>query len=71
MSLNKYCFAYHVKDGKPSCNALNEIDCTKCTFYKKRKEIKNNPFYAYSFKDKKELEILKNKLNIKDEDIIK
>lgn len=56
MSLQKYCFAYYEKDNKPKCNALNEIDCTNCKFFKKKAQIKDNPFYAYSFKTKEEYE---------------
>lgn len=33
------------------CNALNEKDCKNCSFYKPRNKIKNNPFYAFSYRD--------------------
>lgn len=46
------CFAYNSKNR--SCHALKEIDCRHCKFYKHRKEIKNNPFYGYSWKNKEE-----------------
>ena len=54
----KSCFA---RINRTRCNALNDKDCLDCPFYKKREEIKNNPFYGYSYKDyKKHAEDMKN-----------
>lgn len=47
--LRKDCFAYKEISYKPICNALKEIDCKDCPFYKNRKEVKNNIFYEQSF----------------------
>lgn len=51
MSVKKDCFAYCKKKGKYVCNALEDLCCEDCRFYKKRSEIKENPYYAYSYKD--------------------
>lgn len=51
----KDCFAYIEKDGNPSCNCLTKMQCKDCSFYKKSIEIKDNPFYAFSYKDKRKL----------------
>lgn len=56
------CFAY-VNEHR--CNALTEKNCENCQFYKDRKEIKNNPFYPYSYNSLEEYE-----KDIKDKNII-
>lgn len=55
-SIKKDCFAYKEIECRPECHALREMDCTICKFYKPRKSITNNPYYGYSYKDKKQLE---------------
>ena len=57
------CFAFI---STYECNALKEIDCNKCAFYKPKKEVKNNVFYPWSYsslqkylKDKEKLEEVK------------
>lgn len=63
----KDCFC-RINESK--CNALNEKDCKNCSFYKKRCEIKNNPYYAYSYKNlKKHSEDVK-KYKVNQDDII-
>ena len=49
--IKKDCFAFiSIRE----CNSLTIIDCTKCPFFKKKAEIKNNVFYPWSYKSKKE-----------------
>lgn len=40
------CFA---RIGSNYCNVLNEKKCKGCKFFKPKSEIKNNPYYAYSY----------------------
>lgn len=61
------CFA---RIDRTHCNALNEKDCLNCPFYKKREEIKNNPFYGYSYKDPKKHAEDMCKYKINPEDVI-
>lgn len=65
--VKKDCFAY-IKENK--CNALIEMNCEKCPFYKKRNEIKNNPYYAYSYSDKKRHKKDMDKNHIKESQVI-
>ena len=50
----KKCFA---RIDANTCNALVNKNCNNCKFYKPKSEIKNNIFYQYSFRTKKEYEI--------------
>ena len=47
------CFAIEIPEdvikGKVTCKALGKPDCEKCSFYKKKSEIKNNIFYKDSY----------------------
>lgn len=52
MPIKSNCFAAR-QDNK--CHALNELDCTGCRFYKHKKEIKDNPFYKFSWKNKEQM----------------
>lgn len=47
------CFAYM---NKHRCNALDKINCENCKFFKERTEIRNNPFYPYSYDSYREFE---------------
>lgn len=68
--MKKDCFAFCKKKGKNVCNVLEDLSCEDCRFYKNRNEIKNNPYYAFSYKDKlKHKEDVK-KMNIKKEAIV-
>ena len=63
----KDCFC---RINEKKCNALTEKKCENCSFYKKRCEIKNNPYYAYSYKNlKKHSEDVK-KYKVNPDDII-
>lgn len=46
------CFA---RVNKERCHALVEKNCENCKFYKHRDKIKRNPFYGFSYKNKKDL----------------
>lgn len=48
--VKKDCFAYKEFSGVPYCNALKDMNCKNCKFYKDKKEVKNNIFYKESFK---------------------
>lgn len=48
--IKKDCFAYKETSGIPYCNALKEMECKDCPFYKEKSEVKNNIFYPESFK---------------------
>ena len=61
------CFA---RINENECNALAKKECKKCRFYKHRDKIKNNPYYAYSFKDKDKHRRVVEKYGIKDSQII-
>lgn len=61
------CFA---RIDRTHCNALNEKDCLNCAFYKKREEIKNNPFYGYSYKKSEEHAKDMKRYRINPEDVI-
>lgn len=53
------CFAYI---NNHRCHALDTKNCVNCKFYKDREEIKNNPFYPFSYKSLEEYkEARKNK----------
>lgn len=56
------CFA---RIDENTCNALIKKECKNCKFYKHRAMIKNNPFYAYSYDDVKQLKKDINKRGIK------
>lgn len=47
------CFAIEIPEDvikdKVTCKVLGKPDCEKCSFYKKRTEIKNNIFYKDSY----------------------
>lgn len=58
--IRKNCFAYLRETNE--CNALTELDCTFCRFYKPRKEVKNNVFYKWSFKNEEEYQEAMQKL---------
>lgn len=67
MTIKSNCFAAR-KDNK--CHALTVLDCTRCRFYKHRKDIKDNPFYRYSWKNEEKVKkIIKMKV-IKEEHIM-
>lgn len=68
MKIKKDCFAYI--EEKNECNALTEIECEKCPFYKNRNKIKNNPFYAYSYDNKKKHKRDMEKTKIKKSQVI-
>ena len=56
MACKKNCFAYREnKEGKPYCNALVEIKCENCVFYKDKDYELANMFYEnnVSREDKK------------------
>ena len=61
------CFA---RIDRTHCNALNEKDCKGCPFFKLRKEIKNNPYYGYSYKTVEEHEEDMKKYKINPDDVI-
>ncbi len=66
-SIKNDCFA---RIGSTKCNALTEKNCENCSFYKKRCEIKDNPYYAYSYKNlKKHSEDVK-KYKVNPDDIL-
>lgn len=58
----KSCFAWIDNE---KCNALTEKECKNCKFYKKRKAIKNNPYYPYSYKSMKDFETDLKKYNLR------
>lgn len=67
MPIKENCFAYD--NNRKRCHALKELDCTSCHFYKNKKEIVDNPFYKYSWKNEykiqriiKKYKIAKNKI---------
>jgi len=59
------CFA---RIDENTCNALVTKRCQHCRFYQHRADIKNNPFYAFSYKDIRQLksDIKKRKIRIKE-----
>lgn len=61
------CFA---KINDTTCNALTKKECSNCKFYQPRTSIRNNPFYAYSYDDIKQLKRDLNIKNIKIEEVI-
>lgn len=63
----KSCFA---RGNEHKCNALNEKHCKGCSFYKHRNEIKNNPFYAYSYRSLKKHDEDMKKHRINPDDVI-
>ncbi len=65
------CFAHFKKNNKSQCNVFKEMNCENCSFYKLRKEIKNNPYYAYSYEDKKQFKKDKEKNHVKDDQIVR
>ena len=64
--IKENCFAYIKKEKK--CNALCELNCDNCSFYRDKSTIKANPFYPYSYASKiGYLNDLRNyKINIKE-----
>lgn len=66
MTNNYDCFA----DCGDGCHALNEKECKGCSFYTPRCQIKDNPFYKYSWIDKDKMKNLTKKLLIKREQIM-
>lgn len=67
MPIKNNCFTAK-EDG--TCHALNETDCTRCKFYKHRKDIKDNPFYKYSWKNEEKMKEIIKKNGIKEEQIM-
>lgn len=63
----KDCFA---RIDRNKCNALIERQCNGCRFYKHREKIRNNPYYAYSFKNKEEHLKMMKKYKILDEQVV-
>jgi len=61
------CFA---RINETTCNALNKKECRHCRFYQHKAYIKNNPFYAYSYSDLKQLKKDISKRNIKIEEVV-
>lgn len=50
--IKEECFAYKEKqdaNNTPYCNALTELKCDNCSFYKHFKKERNNVFYPGSF----------------------
>lgn len=47
------CFAIEIPEDvikdKVTCKVIGKPDCEKCSFYKKKEEIKNNIFYKDSY----------------------
>ena len=66
------CFAVEIPEDalkeKVECKVFGKPDCEKCSFYKKKSEIKNNIFYKYSYDNEedyyKDLAEYKKKYNI-------
>ena len=46
---NEDCFAFKKNGQKCECHALVEINCKNCRFYKSRREVKRNPYYAICY----------------------
>lgn len=61
------CFA---RIDNKHCNALKTKKCSHCKFYKDRKEIVNNPFYAWSYKNSRKHELDMKKYKIRKGDVI-
>ena len=62
------CFADR-KDG--TCHALIRKNCMLCEFYCPRTKIKDNPFYEYSYVNKRKMEIEKERRRITDNLVMK
>lgn len=63
--MKEKCFADR-KDG--TCHALINKKCKGCKFYKPRDDIKDNPFYEYSYENIGKMKgIIKDKLIRKDQ----
>lgn len=51
MKIKRSCFAHKERNGIPECNCLKGLYCEDCPFYKNKKDVKNNIFYEYSFRN--------------------
>lgn len=67
---NEDCFAFKKVGRKCECHALIELNCKNCRFYKLKSEVKNNPFYAQSFKNPVEHKAAMKKKNIKEDQVL-
>lgn len=66
--IKERCFAER-RDGK--CHALTTKRCEFCSFYTPRSEVKNNPFYRWSYKTYYKAELDRKERKIKTEDVMK
>jgi hypothetical protein len=62
------CFADR-KDG--TCHALIKKKCILCEFYCPREIVKDNPFYEYSYTDKRKMKIEKERRRITENLVMK
>lgn len=67
---NEDCFAFKRIGKKCECHALIELNCNNCRFYKNKNEVKNNPFYAKSFKSAVEHKNVMKRKNIKEDQVL-
>lgn len=52
------------------CNALIKKECKDCPFFKYRSEIKNNPYYGYSYDNPEKHKADMKKYKIDPDDVI-
>ncbi len=67
---NEDCFAFKKVGRKCECHALIELNCKNCRFYKNKNAVKNNPYYAASFKSAVEHKRVMKQKNIKEDQVL-
>ena len=54
-----------------TCHALTERHCIDCKFYKTKREIVDNPFYEFSYRNKDKIKNIKKRYYIREEQVLK